>query len=92
MHTITDRVGCKRKRERQTWTRKDKNRDTKFPPHLSHHAIPRSIDLLAMFAIGDQVKVVGELDGLGDLLQDVNAETLTAALYVNPWFLRLITA
>lgn len=37
-----------------------------------------------MFAIGDQVKVVGELDGLGDLLQDVNAETLTAALYVNP--------
>lgn len=61
-------------------------------PHLSHHAIPRPIDLLAMFAISDEVKVVGELDGLGDLLEDVDAETLAATLYVNPRFPRLITA
>lgn len=45
-----------------------------------------------MFAISDKVKVVGELDGLGDLLEDVDAETLAATLYVNPRFPRLITA
>lgn len=37
-----------------------------------------------MFSIGDQVKVIGELDRLGNLLQDVDAETLAAALDVNP--------
>lgn len=35
-----------------------------------------------MFSIGHQVEVVGELDVLGDLLQDVDAETFTAALGV----------
>lgn len=52
-------------------------------PHLSHHSVPRPIDLLAVFSIGDQVKVVGELDRLGDLLQDIDAETLAATLDVN---------
>lgn len=61
-------------------------------PHLSHHAVPRPVDLLAVFPVGDQVKVVGELDRLGDLLQDVDAETLAAALDVNPRLLRLIAA
>lgn len=65
-------------------THPKKKTNTKFSPHLSHHAVPRSVDLLAMFAISDQVKVIGELDRLGDLLQDVNAEALTAALYVDP--------
>lgn len=37
-------------------------------PYLSHHAIPGPIDLLAVFAVCHQVKVVGELDALGDLL------------------------
>ena len=36
-----------------------------------------------MLAVGDQVEVVGELDGLGQLLQDVDAEALTAAFDVN---------
>lgn len=71
-----------------TWA----DKDTEFVPHLSHHAIPRSIDLLAVFAISDEVKVVGELDRLGDLLQDVDAETFAATLYVNSRFPRLITA
>ena len=31
-----------------------------------------------MLAVGDQVEVVGELDGAGQLLQDVYAEALTA--------------
>lgn len=61
-------------------------------PHLSHHAVPRPVDLLAVFPVGDQVKVVGELDRLGDLLQDVDAETLAAALDVNPRLLGLVTA
>lgn len=73
-------------------TKKDTHTENKFSPHLSHHAIPRPIDLLAMFAICNQVKVIGELDRLGNLLQDVNAETLTATLYVNPRLLRLIPA
>lgn len=45
-----------------------------------------------MFPVGDQVKVVGKLDRLGDLLQDVDAETLAAALDVNPGLLGLVTA
>lgn len=43
-----------------------------------------------MFAVGDQVEVVRELDSLGDLLQDVNTETFAAALDVNPWIACLI--
>lgn len=83
MHTITDRAANVIVRDRQgTW--KDKHKSTNISPHLSHHAIPRSIDLLAMLAIRDQVKVIGELDRLSNLLQDVNAETLTATFYVNP--------
>lgn len=64
----------------------------RLSPHLSHHAIPGPVDLLAVFAVSDQVEVVGELDWLGDLLQDVNAETFTATLDVDPWLLCLITA
>lgn len=52
--------------------------------HLSNHAIPCPINLLAVFAVGDQVEVIRELDRLGDLLQDVYAETLAAAFDVNP--------
>ncbi len=52
-------------------------------PDLSNHAVPRPINLLAVFAVCDQVEVVSKLDCLGDLLQDVNAETLAAALDVN---------
>lgn len=36
--------------------------------HLPYHAIPSSTNQLAMFSIGDQVEVVGELDGAGQLL------------------------
>lgn len=53
-------------------------------PHLSNHAVPCPINLLAVFAVGDQVQVVSELDRLGDLLQDVNTETFAAAFDVNP--------
>lgn len=52
--------------------------------HLSDHAIPRPVDLLAVFAVGDQIEVVTELYLLGDLLEDVDTETFTAALDVNP--------
>lgn len=37
-----------------------------------------------MFAVGDQVEVVSELDVLGDLLKDVDTKPLAAALDVNP--------
>lgn len=70
----------------------DRRWHRKTPPHLSHHAVPRPVDLLAVFAVSDQVKVIGELHLLGNLLQDVDAEPLTAALYVDPRILRLIAA
>lgn len=52
--------------------------------HLSDHAVPGPVDLLAVFAVGDQIEVVRELYLLGDLLEDVDAETFAAALDVNP--------
>lgn len=51
-------------------------------PHLSHHAVPHVVDLLAVLAVGHQVKVVGELDVPGDLFEDVDAEALAALLDV----------
>lgn len=81
---------CKKKKTQET---QDEQIDRRVSsPHLPHHAIPGPVDFLAMFAIGDQVKVVGELDSLCNLLQDVNAETLTATLDVDPRILRLIPA
>lgn len=59
--------------------------------HLSNHAVPRAIDLLAVFAVGHQVKVVGELDSLGDLFEDVYAEALATALDVDPWISCLVS-
>lgn len=59
--------------------------------HLSHHAVPGAVDLLAVFAVGDQVEVVGELHHLGDFLQDVDTETFAAAFDVNPWISCVVT-
>lgn len=50
--------------------------------YLSDHAVPHVVDLLAMFSIGDQVEVVGELDVPRYLLQNINAETFAALLNV----------
>lgn len=47
-------------------------------PHLSHHAVPHVVDLLAVLAIGHQVEVIGELHVSGDLFEDVDAEALAA--------------
>lgn len=52
--------------------------------HLSHHPIPDVVDLLAMLAIGYQVQVIGELDILCNLLQNVDAEAFAALLDVRP--------
>ena len=38
-----------------------------------------------MLSVGDQVEVIGELDGAGQLLQDVYAEALTAEFGVGLW-------
>ena len=46
--------------------------------HLPDHAVPGPSHQLAVFSVGDQVEVVGELDGAGQFLQDVYAEALTA--------------
>lgn len=36
--------------------------------HLSNHPIPNPTNQFAVFPIGNQVKVIGELDGTGQLL------------------------
>lgn len=41
---------------------KNKTQTDVLHPYLSHHAVPSSIDFLAMFSIGDQVKVIGKFD------------------------------
>lgn len=46
--------------------------------HLSNHAVPNSSDELAMFTIGDEIEVIGELDITGKFLQDVDAKAFTA--------------
>lgn len=56
--------------------------NTESCPHLTNQAVPRPIDLLAVLAVGDQVEVVGEPDGAGQLLQDVDAEAFAAQLGV----------
>lgn len=58
--------------------------------NLPHHAVPHIIDLLAMFAICDQVKIIGELYIPGNLLQDVYTKALAAFLDIGA--LRGITA
>lgn len=50
--------------------------------YLSNHSIPNASDQLSVLAVGDQVEVVGEFYGAGQLLQDVNAETLAAQFCV----------
>lgn len=62
------------------------------PPYLSHHPIPDVVNLLSVFAIGHQVEVVGELDILGDLFQNVDAEALAALLDVRPSSLGCVAA
>lgn len=44
-----------------------------------------------MFSIGDQIEIVGKFYILGNLLQDVNAETFATAFDVNPWIPCIIT-
>lgn len=60
--------------------------------HLSHHPIPDVVDLLAMLAIGYQVQVIGELDILCNLLQNVDAEAFAALLDVRPTSLCCVAA
>lgn len=48
--------------------------------YLTNHAVPDSIDLLAMLAIGDQVEVIAKANGVRQPLQNVNAEALAAPL------------
>lgn len=55
--------------------------------YFPNHAIPLVVDLLPVLPVGHQVEVVGELDGLGEFLQDVDAEAFAALLHVLP-FLR----
>lgn len=46
--------------------------------HLSDHTVPDPSYQLAMFAVGDQVEVVGELNVARELFQNVYAEAFAA--------------
>lgn len=50
--------------------------------YLPDHAIPHAAHPLAMLAVGHQVQVIGELDYLGQLFEDVDAEALATELGV----------
>lgn len=53
---------------------------------LSDHAVPLSVYVLAMSAVGDQVEVISKADDLGQPLEDVDAETFAAVLHgVDPF-------
>lgn len=58
------------------------DRKSRAASHLSDHPVPDAPDQLAVLAVGDQVEVVGELYGAGQLLQDVDAEAFAAQLGV----------
>jgi hypothetical protein len=49
-------------------------------PHLPDHAVPDAVDLLPVLAVGDQVEVVAEADGVCQPLENVDAEALAAPL------------
>lgn len=61
-------------------------------PHLSHHAVPGPVNLLAMFAVSNQIQVISELDGFRNLFQDVDAEAFAAAFYINARITSVIAA
>lgn len=46
--------------------------------YFPNHPVPHVVDFLAMLPISHQVQVIGELHSAGKLLQDIDAETLTA--------------
>lgn len=50
--------------------------------YLPNHAVPYAAHPLAMLAVGHKVQVVGEFDHPGQLLEDVDAESLTTELGV----------
>lgn len=54
--------------------------------YLSNHTIPGSIDFLPMLAIGNQVKIIGELHRFRNFLKDVDTEPL-AAFFDVTWLL-----
>lgn len=51
--------------------------------YFTNHSIPHIIDFFAMFPISHQIQVICELDGFRQLLQDINAESFAALLYVS---------
>lgn len=59
--------------------------------HLSNHTIPGSIDFLPMLAIGNQVKIIGELHRFRNFLKDVDTEPLAAFFDVTWLFIRFIS-
>lgn len=58
--------------------------------YLAYHPVPCSIDLLPMFAIGYQIKVIGELDKLRDFLENINAKPFAAFLHIGSILIRLV--
>lgn len=56
--------------------------------YLSYHSIPCSVDLLPMFAIGYQIKVISELNKLGDFLENIDTKTFAAFLDVGRFLIR----
>lgn len=72
--SVNGKTAFDNKSHRQIWLLKSS--------HLSHHAVPHIVDLLAVLPVGHQIKVVGELHVPSDFLQDVDAEAFAALFNV----------
>lgn len=51
--------------------------------YFTNHSIPHIIDFFAMLPISHQIQVICELDSFRQLLQDINAESFAALLYIS---------
>lgn len=51
--------------------------------YFTNHSIPYIIDFFAMFPISHQIQVIRELDSFRQFLQDINAESFAALLYIS---------
>lgn len=61
-----------------------RNSFTQKRTYFTNHSVPHVIDFFAMLPIRHQVQVICELDSFRQLLQDIDAESFAALLYVSP--------
>lgn len=62
-----------------------------FLAYLTNHSIPCSIDLLSMFTIGYQIKIIGELHKLGNFFKNINTKPFATFLDIGSLFICFVS-